>query len=344
MTSSNEPTKLSTIVVPMFEADDVLAVRLRNDATVAPLLGVREQDDCAAFALTGGQTLVFGSDYVRGPKFTLYERGLLSEYDIGWFLAAANLSDIAAMGAVPVGLLSVIRYPRDMEDLTFAEVLKGVRDSCRAVGAANVGGDIGTAERLILSASAFGAVEPEGLLTRAGARPGQIVVLTGETGLAGAALRYSASAAEGLTDAELDELLRQWRRVTPRVSHGRLISGLDGDRSCIDTSDGLAGALNTICAASGVRIAIDAAAVPISPVVAKAAALLGADVLELVFGDSVDFELVATVDAAAIESLRQQAALKGLSFYEIGVVTSGAGAEIVRDGVKAPLPGVPWSH
>jgi selenophosphate synthase len=72
----------------------------------------------------------------------------------------ANLSDIAAMGALPIALLTVVRYPRSLPDDDFTALMEGIRDACRQVGTPNVGGDIGSAERIILSASALGIVAP----------------------------------------------------------------------------------------------------------------------------------------------------------------------------------------
>lgn len=346
MSASNEPAKLANIVVPMFAAEVASRFHLANGASANLVLGVAEQDDCAAYAMTGEQTIVFGSDYVRGPKFALYELGLLSNYDIGWYLAGANLSDIAAMGAVPVGLLSIIRYPKDLDDADFADIVRGIRDCCASVGAANVGGDVGTAERIILSASAFGVTEPDALLRRSGARLGQAVVVTGPTGLAGAVMKYCTRAGgeEVLTDAERDQLLIKWRRVAPRARHGRLFAASRGVSACIDTSDGLAGALQSLCSASGVGITVDAADIPVVSAVSRVAAALAVDPFEVVFGDSVDFELVATVDMDCLDELRQAARDQDLPLDTIGVVTEGTRPVLQRGDHLVPLPGAPWIH
>src|SRR5205823_3775557 len=127
-----------------------------------------------------------GSDYVRGSKFTLFELGHLSHYDLGYYLAIANFSDIAAMGAKPLALLSVVRYPPEMADSDFDLVLQGIADGAQACSAANVGGDIGEAERLMLSATALGVCAPGRALLRSGAKAGDVLCLTGEVGTAGA--------------------------------------------------------------------------------------------------------------------------------------------------------------
>src|ERR1700677_1411344 len=108
MVASDEPTKLARIVIPeLADESEGWQASLANGADARLIAGALAQDDCAIFQLRGDQDLVLGSDYVRGSKFHLYELGYLSNFDIGYYLAMANFSDIAAMGAQPIALLSV---------------------------------------------------------------------------------------------------------------------------------------------------------------------------------------------------------------------------------------------
>lgn len=176
MIASDEPGKLAKIIIPEFRDESGgWSTSLTNGATVRLDAGVLAQDDCAILQLHGEQDLVLGSDYVRGSEFRLYELGYLDNFDIGYYLAMANFSDVAAMGAQPIALLSVIRYPKDLPDKHFAAIVKGIRAGCLQVGARNVGGDIGTAERIILSGSAVGVIEPGAALKRSGADDGDIL-------------------------------------------------------------------------------------------------------------------------------------------------------------------------
>lgn len=338
----DEPSKIAEIVVPAMGREES-ANTLANGAVAQLLLGAAAQDDCAAYRLRGDQILVAGTDYVRGPKFSLYEKGYIDNYDIGWYLAGANISDVAAMGAMPLGLLSVVRYPKDFRDSDFSDVIRGIRDGARAAGALNVGGDIGTAERIILSASAFGVVEPDGLLTRTAARVGQLVCLTGPTGLAGSAMKL-ANSGEDVRDGRYSTLLEKWKRVTPRVGHGRILARNPGATACIDTSDGLKGAVDTLAHASGVSIVVDEDRLPIGDTLRDAAKLLGCDVLELVFGDSVDFELVATVDPDELAVVSAECARAGLDLHVIGRVEGGSGAYLRRGDDVTEIPGKAWRH
>ncbi|MBF6330625.1 thiamine-phosphate kinase [Nocardia transvalensis] len=338
----DEPAKIAEIIVPAM-GKEVSNTALGNGATAELLLGAAAQDDCAAFRLNGDQVLVAGTDYVRGPKFSLYEKGFLTNYDIGWYLAGANISDVAAMGAIPLGLLSVVRYPKHLPDSDFAELIEGIRDGARAAGALNVGGDIGSAERIILSASAFGVVEPANMLTRSGARPGQAVCTTGPTGLAGSAMKL-ANDGEDIVRDGYSTLLAKWQRVTPRVDHGRVFACDPGVTACIDTSDGLKGAIETLAHASGVSVVVDEALLPVHDSVRLAAAHLSCDVLDLVFGDSVDFELVATVDPDAVDALSAKCAQSGLDLHVIGWIAPGSGSVLRQGADTRDIPGASWRH
>jgi thiamine-monophosphate kinase len=322
------------------------ATRLQNQAEVKLTLGADQRDDCAVYRFSGDLELVAGSDYVRGPKFRLYELGYMNEYDLGFYLAAANISDIAAMGAVPIGLLSVVRYTSDMSDKAFESVLRGIRDACQRSGVLNVGGDIGTAERLILSASAMGVCEPGTALTRHGASAGDLVAISGRTGIAGAAMFYfSQKQQQGWSLGSDDEgtLLAAWKRPFAEVDLGRVLASFRIASACQDSSDGLKASIEQVAAASSVGITLNEAAVPIDPVIERLADLANLDPLIFVFGNSVDFRLVYTVPPSREDELRNL--VPPNKFQVIGSVNNG-GETLLRhkEGGLSPIPGVAWRH
>ena len=346
---SDEPTRLSETIVKLFAGQTggtppvVLAGESRAELTV----GADAQDDCAVFRLTGDQELVVGSDYVRGPKFRLYEMGVLDEYDLGYYLVAANVSDVAAMGARPIGLLSVVRYPREMTDFVFGRVMEGIRAACADFGCPNVGGDIGGAERLILSASALGICRPGDTLLRRGACPGDVVCLTSPTGLAGAAMEYfrSRRVDDVIEAAHRDTLMASWKRPQARVREGVALAESRVVTSCQDTSDGLKATLESIAWSSGVGITVYERDLPVLPAVAAVCEHLGVNALSTVMGDSVDFELVFTVPPSQVEPLRAEFGTQGLDFCSIGLVTADQETTLHwADGSRTSLPGKAWRH
>lgn len=348
-TASDEPTRLAGIIGTMF-ADQAAgwSTELTGGERAELLAGADAQDDCAVFGMHGSHELVLGSDYVRGPKFRLYELGYLTDYDVGYYLAMANFSDIAAMGAQPLALLSVIRYPRSMPDDDFRSVMQGIRDACADVGAPNVGGDIGTAERLILSGSAVGVVEPGRSLRRRGARPGDRLCATGATGLAAATQKYFGTFDVGgtrVSPAKEERLLRAWKRPQALVRHGRCLSTSGVVTSCQDSSDGLKAAVQSIAAQSDVGFVVDESALPTLDLVAEVASISGSDVTEMILGDSVDFQLIFTLAPADLPHLRAAFQSGGLTFFEIGSATAKRDVVLRRcDGTIEELPGTAWRH
>jgi thiamine-monophosphate kinase len=346
---SDEPTRLENTIMAIFSSQtpNYRARAAAPASQVRLTAGADTQDDCAVFSFHGNQQLVVGSDYVRGPKFRLYEYGLLTEYDLGYYLAAANISDVAAMGAHPIGLLSVIRYPPAMTDFVFKQVVLGIHDACETFGAPNVGGDIGGAERLILSATALGVCRPGGALLRSGAKAGELVCLTGPTGTAGAATAYfrARDTSDDIETRHREELLASWARPRARTTAGITMGESGVVTSCQDTSDGLKATLECVASASGVGITVFEDRLRIPPPVRAVCRHLRLDPLEVIMGDSVDFELLFTVPPEKQDPLEEMFDEAGAEFHSIGVTTSERGVHLeTRSGQRLPLPGKSWRH
>lgn len=347
---SDEPDRLANIVVGMFSnqsGNRDFSTRLDNGAEVSLLAGADAQDDCAVLRLSGNQELVVGSDYVRGARFRLYEYGLLDNYDIGYYLVAANVSDVAAMGARPIGVVTVVRYPPTMTDEDFSTVLRGIQDACARFGTPNIGGDIGGADSLLLSGAALGVCLPGHALMRGGAQPGDLLCVTGPTGVAGAAMNYfrSRRVCARIEQEHRRSLLESWTRPHARVREGEQLGRSGVVTSCQDTSDGLKATVETIAATSGVGAVIDEQLIQPVPEVAAVCEFLKIDPMSIVFGDSVDFELVFSVPRADLDRLTELFAVHRLSFSAIGQFTAAKDVLLRRlDGRQVPLPGRAWRH
>lgn len=369
---SDEPTRLRSVIETLFGGQSGTDLWKSGSASARLALGAGDQDDCAVIEMSGNASLVAGSDYVRGPQFTLYRAGLLSEYDLGYFLVVANLSDIAAMGAHPLGVLTVVRYPQDLTDESFRSLMRGIADACAASGTFNIGGDIGTAERIILSGTALGVCSPGKALARSGARPGDLLCVSGDVGSAGAAVAYfgdrgsggdpgsgggqrpgggaesedgPGSGAGALSDAAREEMLTAWRRPVPRIGAGRLLSEENLATACMDTSDGLRASIEELGRASGVGFVVREEDVVLTTAVAEVAAMLSLDPLTLAFSASVDFELAFTVPPGDLGRCRDRFAQLGLDIRVIGEAIADPAISLARrDGGVTGLTGVPWRH
>lgn len=317
-----------------------------DEASVALRLGLAAGDDAAVLHCEGVFDLVVSSDYVRGSKFRLFEAGALRLYDIGYYLVAANLSDIAAMGAAPVGVLTVVRYPDDMTDEQLGELLRGIADSARAHGTAVIGGDTGSAERLVLAATALGACQPGRALTRAGARPGDGVWVTTPLGLAGVALHrwMRGENRDGLTKDDIDQLLLPWRQPWARLDLGRTLVEHSLASACLDVSDGLLAALENLTSASGVGAEIDGDNFPVHPLVSRLAKDWGVDPLDASVSASVDFALLFTVPPQHEPRMALLANSIENPPMRIGVIRGGSGVTVLRRGRYTEMQGLSWDH
>jgi thiamine-monophosphate kinase len=253
-------------------------------------------DDAAVLRPTPGRRLVVTTDVlVEGRHFG----GAFSEpEDWGWKAVAVNLSDLAAMGAAARWLLVALTVP-DQASLTLLQRLyAGIGEACEAFAVALVGGDTSGGPALSLAVTALG--EADRAVTRAGARPGDRLVVSGPLGAAAAGLalleRDDQPARELL--GRFPGLAAAHRRPRPELATGMRLAHA-GATAMIDLSDGLAGDALHLAEASGVGIELHDAAVPLAPGVAEAASLLGRDPAELALGGGEDYLLAAALPPTA---------------------------------------------
>jgi thiamine-monophosphate kinase len=283
-------------------------------------------------APTPGHKLVVTTDVlVEGLDFTA---ALSEPEDWGWKAVAANLSDLAAMGAEARWLVLALTVPEATPVATLERVYAGVGEACRAFGAALVGGDISGGPALSLAVTALG--EAERAVPRSGARPGDRLCVTGPLGGAAAGLALLQSA-----DPAAADLLRRFpglaaahRRPRPAGARGGARAGA-GATAMIDVSDGLAGDALHLAEASGTGLEVHDSAVPLAPGVAAAATLLGRDPMDLALGGGEDFVLAAALPRAAD--------LGGV--LDCGRFTPDPTRRVhVTPAGEAPLEGLAWDH
>ncbi len=282
------------------------------------LLGIG--DDAALLAPPRGEALVATVDaVVEGVHFDARFR----PEEIGWKALAVNLSDLAAMGARPRWALCALALPRGAAPARLLGVGRGLAACARRFGVALVGGNVTRARQLSLTVTLLGGVPPRQALRRAGARPGDALLVSGTLGDAALGLRPGAPAA----------CVRRQRRPEPRVALGLALRGLAS--ACIDVSDGLLQDLGHLCAASGVGAQVRALDLPTSRAFDRARLTMEGH-LELLASGGEDYELLAAVPRRKLERALQAAA-------SLGVRLSVAGELTARRGVRLlDLFGRPW--
>ncbi|MDP3856480.1 MAG: thiamine-phosphate kinase [Stagnimonas sp.] len=291
-------------------------------------------DDAALLRVPAGHELVVSTDtLVAGRHFPL----ATAPADIGWKALAVNLSDLAAMGATARWFTLALTLPEADEAWT-AGLASGMRELALRHRVALVGGDT-TRGPLSITITAMGLVPAGQGLRRDGARAGDLVCVTGTLGDAALALRRLGRADQ---DPVEQALRLRLDRPTPRLDAGLALRGLAS--AALDLSDGLAGDLRHLCAASGVGAELDPAALPRSAAFEGLAAGLSAEecfALQAQGGD--DYELCVCLPPESLAEAR--ARLAPLALSEIGRITAEPGLRLrYPDGRTAVLAATGYSH
>lgn len=248
-------------------------------------------DDAAAWSPAPGALVVATTDMlVEGVHFRL---DWTTPQDLGWKALAVNLSDLAAMGAVPGrALVSVALLP---EQAPIVEAMyEGIGELGRLTGTRVVGGDtVRSSGPLVVNIALIGEARPGLLLRRAAAMPGDLLVVTGSVGASAAGLSLLQEGdPQRLAAPEAAKLLKAHHRPWPRLDAGRNLSAL-GLHCAIDISDGVASEAWHLARASGVAIEVDVDRLPLEP---AAVAMLGeARARQLALSGGEDYELLFTV-------------------------------------------------
>jgi thiamine-monophosphate kinase len=288
-------------------------------------------DDAAAIDL-GVIYLVASTDTVTQSGHVLPG---MTDWQIGWMAAAVNYSDIAAMGARPIGILISMGLPRDTESERLDALIQGVMDCSESVGAELLGGDTKEACELTIAGTSLGTVVKKNILLRKGARPGDLVGMTGSLGLAAAGYH---SIVKGLHLKRAEKAILEPR---PRVKEGEILSASGLVTSCMDISDGLASSIYTLAEASNVSFELQHASIPVDEEVRDAARAAGLEVDELVLYYGGDYQLLFTFKPQGLDRLRKEL---GKELSVIGKVTPPGENILVKEGQVIRLDNRGYEH
>jgi thiamine-monophosphate kinase len=298
-------------------------------------IAVGSGDDAAV--TTGEGAAVTSVDMlVEGVHF---RRSTFPLHSIGHKALAAALSDLAAMGA-PAGEAYVqLGLPADLDAAGALEIAGGLADLAAAHGVAVVGGDVVAAPQLVLAVTVVGRVpDPAAAVLRSGARPGEVLCVTGELGGAGAGLLLleQPELDDGLDPDLADALRRRQLEPQPRLAAGEALAAA-GASAMIDLSDGLGADAAHVSSAGGVRLEIELERLPIAGGVAAVAEAAGIDRFDLAAGAGEDYELLAAIPEGAIAGAAAEAA--GIALTPIGRVIQGAGSALLDAARSEVAPG-----
>lgn len=275
---------------------------------------------------------------------------------IGYKAMASNISDLAAMGAIPRFAVVALSVPADTETEALRELYDGLYACANRYAVAVVGGDTTSCPRdMTVSVTAIGEVETGRALLRSGACPGDAVFVTGPLGLSAAGLHLllavgrSAYEAVGLPE-DRQPLVRAHQFPQPQVEAGRLLVRSGLGRSLNDVSDGLASEAWELAEASRCLIELDEALLPVDPALSAYTRETGLDPLELMLYGGEDYRLTGTVRGEDVSSVQALFHAEGLEFHVVGHVPHGvdpAAPGVLlkrRDGSVIPLQKRGYNH
>ena len=306
--------------------------------------GAFDLDDDAAVLKALGEDIVVTTDaIVEGVHFlpddppdTIARKAL-----------RVNLSDLAAKGATPAGFVLTLAL-RAADETWLTAFARGLGEDAGRFGCPLLGGDtVSTPGPKMISITAFGRVAEGKMVHRSGAKPGDRVVVTGTIGDAalGLDLLKGGAAATALADdaAAKAMLVERYRVPQPRNALANAVR--DHASAAMDVSDGLAGDLAKLCAASGVSAVIDAPSIPLSAPAATLLARGTVGIAAIVSGGD-DYEILCAIPESSLEVFAREAALAGVAVTSIGTVIAGAAVPKFLDaqGTAIALQRLSYSH
>ena len=303
--------------------------RIRSIAAVLGASAGSLGDDCALIPEGPGRLVASCDLSVEGVHF---RTDWLSLEEIGWRAAAGALSDLAAAGARPVGVLVSLGVPEHASEDAPAGVMAGVGAAVAAAGGRVLGGDLSRARSWLVDLMVLGRAERP--LSRAGAAPGDGVWLTGRLGGARAALGAWLRGATPPAAART-----AFAHPVPRLAAGQALAAA-GATAMLDLSDGLGGDAAHLAAASACALEIDLALLPVHPDVEDAARLAGVAPAQFAAQGGEDYELLATMPAVfGPADAARIAEETGVALTRIGVVLAGSGVRFLLAGEPIRLHG-----
>ena len=305
-----------------------------------PSRGIGIGDDAAVWEGDAGIRVLTADAMVEGVHFDL---GLTSWRDLGWKALAVNLSDVAAMGCTPTCSVVTLGLRDDLPVDGLIEMYRGMAEACRAYGGRVVGGDVVRSPVFFVSVAMEGKSRMRGqdsegiILTRAAAKVGDAVAVTGSLGDSAGGLRMALAGEE--FDGTTGRLRDAHFRPMPRIGAGRALARA-GIRAAMDVSDGLVGDLKKLCDASGVGAVVRGGDVPVSDVLRGE---FPDGWLSLALTGGEDYELLFT---GRMETIRRASKGIDVPVTVIGEILEAAAGVTVLDsnGDAIDLDAGGWDH
>lgn len=286
------------------------------------LLGIKTPtgiyEDNGVIDLSDGRVLVVKTDLIGRKTHMPAE---MTPLQMGRKSVVVNISDLAAGGAKPLGMVISIGIPFDLEEDFIKQIAMGMEQASKEYGSCIFGGDTNMADDLILAGTAIGIAQKDELMTRHSATPGDIVAVTGFLGSAAAGLQILLQnlTVEPVIKAKLTKYTLEPKA---QLNIGLKIAKTKAITASGDITDGLAWELHKIATASDVGIEIQEIKLPILEETKKVADLYNMDLMELIMHIGEDFELILTIKPDKWKTIQELCKKNNVKITQIGKVTN----------------------
>jgi len=280
-------------------------------------------DDCAVIpSPPSNQVLVMTTDPCPTPVICLLEPPDLFHY--GWMTVLINISDLAAMGAYPMGMMVSTVMPEGMGVGEYERFLDGVASASNEWACPIIGGNIKDGSTFTSTGSALGSINPEYIMRRTGAKAGDRVCIIGEMGLFWAAALTRLVQGMYICDLYKNDLERALYNPVARIREGIALAESKLATACMDSSDGVIACLREIASVNQVDVIVESSSMIPHPAVRQVAASANLDPKKLMLSWG-NWELIVTIRPNAVDEVRSIMESLGTHFQDIGKIREGTG-------------------
>jgi thiamine-monophosphate kinase len=292
-------------------------------------------DDCAALEF-GEKYLLLTTDMISQKTHIPKE---MTPFQIGWFLVAINLSDIASKGGVPLGLVLSFGLPKDTSESYLIELTRGADACATTFDTYVIGGDTKETTEITLCGSALGMVKKEEFMPRTGGKPGDIIAVTGTLGKAGTGF-YALQEKN-----HHHQSIKEFLEPQPRMREGRILAKQRLVHCSMDISDGLSSSLYQLAKLNHVGFELFYNKLPISShLLEMQNTMKSLNTRDVVLHFGGDYELLITLPKKHFTTVQKAMISEGLVLSAIGSVTREEKIILIDNGEKKPLENKGYEH
>ena len=299
-------------------------------------IAVGPGDDCAAIKINDNYIVITTDMATEKTHFPPN----ITPYQIGWHIVAINLSDLAAKGAKPLGVVIAAGLPESYDVKFLEDMFEGMNSCALTYDTAIIGGDMKSHDSITLTGTAIGKVPQSEFMSRLGAKKGDLLCVTGTIGNAG--LGYYS-----LKHKQVPENRAAFVGLfepKPKLAEGMALAKSGVVTSCMDISDGLANSLYQLAELNQVGFDLFFDDIPIAPKAFELAEKLSIPIEDLTIYFGGDYELVVTIKSDSWDLAREAVRAAGAKLSQIGIVTEKRELNLIKEGSKEELKNRGFEH